>query len=83
MSELMDVNCALTVPIRGGRKRAVGTRTPMAIPQGPNQRWSLDFMSDTLEDGRGFRILCVIDDVSQECPATVRGHINWWCACRP
>lgn len=24
------------------RKRALGTRAPMAIPQGPNQRWSLD-----------------------------------------
>ncbi len=32
----------------------------MAVPQGPNQRWSLD--SDTLVDGRRFRILCVIDD---------------------
>ena len=28
----------LTVRKRGGRKRAVGTRPPMAIPQGPNQR---------------------------------------------
>jgi len=34
----------LTVRKRGDRKRAVGTRTPMAISQGPNQRWSLDFM---------------------------------------
>ena len=34
----------LTVRKRGGRKRAVGTWTPMAIPQGPNQRWSLDFV---------------------------------------
>ncbi|KQU45975.1 hypothetical protein ASG67_15275 [Sphingomonas sp. Leaf339] len=32
----------LTVRKRGGRKRALGTRTPMAIPQEPNQRWSLD-----------------------------------------
>ena len=31
----------LTVRKRGGRKRALGTRAPMAIPQGPNQRWSL------------------------------------------
>ena len=30
------------------KKRAIGTRTPMAVPQGPNQRWSLDFMSDAL-----------------------------------
>ena len=29
----------LTVRKRGGRKRALGTRAPMAIPQSPNQRW--------------------------------------------
>ena len=46
----------LTVRKRGGRKRAVGTRAPMAIPQGPNQRWSLDFVSDSLSCGRRFRI---------------------------
>jgi len=43
----------------------------MAIPQGPNQRWSLDFMSDALEDGRRFRVLNVIDDFSRECLAAV------------
>ena len=42
----------LTVRKRGGRKRALGTRAPMAIPQGANQRWSLDFVSDALSDGR-------------------------------
>ena len=57
----------LTVRKRGGRKRALGTRAPMAVPQDPNQRWSLDFVSDTLVDGRRFRILCVIDDFSREC----------------
>ncbi|MEO1200239.1 MAG: IS3 family transposase [Pseudomonadota bacterium] len=61
----------LTVRKRGGRKRALGTRTPMAVPQDPNQRWSLDFVSDTLIDGRRLRILCVIDDFSRECLATV------------
>lgn len=61
----------LTVRTRGGRKRALGTRAPMAIPQGSNQRWSLDFVSDSLVDGRRFRILCVIDDFSRECLATV------------
>jgi putative transposase len=61
----------LTVRKRGGRKRAIGTRAPMAIPQGPNQRWSLDFVSDSLSDGRRFRVLCVIDDYSRECLATV------------
>ena len=61
----------LTGRKRGGRKRALGTRAPMAIPQDTNQRWSLDFVSDSLVDGRRFRILCVIDDFSRECLATV------------
>ena len=56
---------------RGGRKRALGTRAPMTIPQGPNQRWSLDFVSDALSCGRRFRVLCVIDDFSRECLATI------------
>ena len=34
----------LQVRRRGGRKRALGTRAPMTLPQGPNQRWSLDFV---------------------------------------
>ena len=61
----------LTVRKRGGRKRALGTRAPMVVPQDANQRWSLDFVSDTLVDGRRFRILCVIDDFSRECLATI------------
>lgn len=56
---------------RGGRKRALGTRTPMALPEGPNQRWSLDFVSDSLACGRRFRILCVVDDFTRECLALV------------
>jgi len=51
---------------RGGRKRALGTRKPMVLPDGPNQRWSLDFVSDALTDGRRFRILAVVDDFSRE-----------------
>jgi len=57
----------LQVRRRGGRKRALGTRAPMAIPQGPNQRWSLDFVSDQLSDCRRFRILAVVDDFTREC----------------
>ena len=56
----------LMVSKRGGRKRA-----PMALPQGPNQRWSLDFVSDALAHGRRFRILAMVDDFSRECLALV------------
>ena len=52
---------------RGGRKRAFGTRAPMTVPQGPNQRWSLDFLSDAFACGRRFRIFAVVDDYSREC----------------
>ena len=45
----------LKVRRRGGRKRALGTRAPMTVPQGPNQRWSLDFVSDAFVCGRRFR----------------------------
>lgn len=61
----------LAVKRRRGRKRAIGTRRPMLLPYGPNQRWSLDFVSDTLSDGRRFRILCVVDDFSREALAVV------------
>jgi len=61
----------LQVRRRGGRKRALGTRAPMAIPQGPNQRWSLDFQSDALSDGRRFRIFAVVDDFTRECLALI------------
>ena len=56
----------LQVRRRGGRKRALGTRKLMVLPDGPNQRWSLDFVSDALTDGRRFRILAVVDDYSRE-----------------
>jgi putative transposase len=43
----------------------------MELAHAVNQRWSLDFVSDTLADGRRFRILCIVDDFSRERQATV------------
>jgi putative transposase len=39
--------------------------------QGPNQRWSLDFLSDAFADGRRFRILAIVDDFTREWLALV------------
>ena len=61
----------LGVRKRGGRKRALGTRSPMVLPEAPNQRWSLDFVSDALNNGRRFRVLAVVDDFTRECLALV------------
>ena len=43
----------------------------MTLPDGPNQRWSLDFVSDALSWGRKFRILAVVDDFTREALALV------------
>lgn len=43
----------------------------MTLPQGPNQRWSLDSVSDVLADGRRFRLLVVVDDFTREWLALV------------
>ena len=61
----------LMVRRRSGRKRALGTRAPMPVPQWPNDRWSLDFVADQFIDGRRMRILVVVDDCTRECLALV------------
>lgn len=61
----------LVVRKRGGRKRALGTRTPIPGAVLPNDRWSLDFVSDQFVSGRRFRILGIFDDCTRECLAAV------------
>jgi putative transposase len=61
----------LSVRRRRGRKRATSTRAPAALPQGPNQRWSLDFVADVLSWGRRFRVLAIVDDFTREALALV------------
>jgi putative transposase len=61
----------LMVRKRGGRKRALGTRAPMLVPLVPNDRWSLDFVSDQFACGRRFRILAIFDDCTRECLTAV------------
>jgi putative transposase len=39
----------------------------MLVPMLPNDRWSLDFVSDQLTDGRRLRVLTVVDDCTREC----------------
>jgi putative transposase len=51
------------------RKGAAGIRVMMPIPQKPNERWSMDFVTDSIVTGRRFRALAIIDDYSRECPA--------------
>ena len=48
-------------------KAARRARVPQAVATVPNQRWSMDFMSGRVADGRWFRILTVIDQFTREC----------------
>ena len=60
---------------RRRRKRARSApRRPLPRPVALNQRWSMDFMSDYINDGRRLRTLNVIDDYSGECLAIVVGR---------
>jgi hypothetical protein len=56
---------------RKARRRAVGTRTPILVEAKVNARWSLDFVHDQFAQGRRFRILNIVDDVTRECLAAI------------
>jgi putative transposase len=61
----------LAVRKRRTRRRAIGTRAPIVVEAKANARWSLDFVHDQLANGRRFRVLNVIDDVTRECIAAI------------
>jgi len=54
--------------IRRRAKKRLPERIKQAlmVPSAPNQVWSIDFMSDSLVDGRKFRLLNIIDDFNRE-----------------
>ena len=55
---------------RRRRKRRRGPRrVPLVPATPPNERWSMDFMGDSLADGRTFRTFNLVDDCSREAPA--------------
>jgi putative transposase len=58
---------ALQVRTAKRAKRAVQARVPLPGAARPNQRWSMDFVSDRFADGRWFRILTVVDQYTREC----------------
>lgn len=58
----------LRLNVRRKARRRIPERikTPLVIPQTINQSWSMDFMCDSLVDGRRFRLLTIIDDYNRE-----------------
>ena len=57
--------------VRQRKRKRIGAveRQALAIPVRPNERWSMDFISDALSEGRKFRSLNIVDDFNRECLA--------------
>lgn len=56
----------LAVPRRKRKRVAVSRGRSLRIGTMPNEHWSLDFMSDTLSNGRRLRTLAVLDTCTRE-----------------
>ena len=61
----------LSLRLKTRKKRVSGLRGPKPIATAPNECWSMDFMADRLVDGRPFRVLTLVDNVSRVSPALV------------
>lgn len=59
----------LAVRKRKRKKIVAAARVPSDTPLQANQRWSMDFVQDSLENGRRFRTLNIVDDYTRECLA--------------
>jgi putative transposase len=59
----------LSLRKRKRRKTAAMARVILPVPTMPNERWSMDFVTDSIVTGRRFRALVIVDNYSRECPA--------------
>jgi len=64
----------LSLRLKRRKKRISHLRVVMDRPERINQHWSMDFVSDSLYNGRRFRVLTIVDDLSRECPALEADH---------
>jgi putative transposase len=57
----------LAVPKRKKVRRPASERVPLLPATRVNEAWSMDFVSDSLVSGQGFKCLTAADDFSREC----------------
>ena len=57
-----------SLKLRKRKRRFSQVRLELPQATEPNQRWSMDFMHCSLWSGRKFRLLCIIDQLTKECP---------------
>ena len=62
------IYCELELNLRIKPRKRLKRDKPdaLAVPDGPNLVWSMDFMADRVGDGRAFRLLNVLDDFNRE-----------------
>lgn len=63
----------LSLRMKKKKKRASHARVPLPTPSAINERWTMDFVADRLEDGRRIRVLTVLDLYTRECLAVAPG----------
>lgn len=59
----------LQIKKRKKKRQTAPLRIVTPLPEKPNERWSMDFVSDQLSSGRRFRTLNIVDDFTRECLA--------------
>jgi putative transposase len=59
----------LAIKLRKRHKRASAVRIELPEPSRPHERWAMDFMSDSLWNGRKIKVLTVLDVFTKECLA--------------
>ena len=57
----------LSVKRRKKVKRPITERAGLLVPDAPNQVWSIDFVMDSLANGRKLKCLTIADDKTHEC----------------
>lgn len=67
-------DAGLAVRQRRKRHGVAVDREPLALPAGPNQTWSMDFVSDALAGGRRIKCLTIVDDFTKEAVDIVVDH---------
>jgi putative transposase len=62
------IHCELELNLRIKPRRRIERErpVPLAVPEAPNEIWSMDFMHEQLGDSRTFRLFNVIDDFNRE-----------------
>lgn len=56
----------LNIRRRAKKRLPERVKQPLTVPTAPNQVWSIDFMSDSLTDGRRFRVLNITNDYNRQ-----------------